>query len=693
MAKTRIKAYWLILLVLLLTAAAVLSVGEAQARYEADTMVFNTVLAPGADTVTSDCLVPITDAPLTVLLGQTEEATFVLEAARDTTGLLTWQVDQADYLDVRLSMGFSFLDQGETITLMEGAAVPVVMTMTPTVKALTTVHEEMDINITVIWSQGLKGTFRVTLPPVTEEDLTQPAAEPVQEAQTAAAETPVLNGRVAVTGRDPREGEFTFRLYSTDATYTLAEDAEPVASAANDSQGSFGFPAVTFETAGTYYYIVDQAPAAEADGITRDDTRYRVCVTVADTDGVLTVRTEISDEQGIVSEVLFTNTDSAAYAAAYTISGTKQITGMALEEDTFRFLLFRTDASFERLLEILQRVGNNADGSFAFAELVYDTAGTYYYIVNEDRSQPLENVTYDEGSYAVTVTVADDGTGKLNATAEIARLGGDAAEDIVFRNTYTPGEGEELAVTLDPVQSFDPAAVLPVWVDPARGVQQIRLGLGADDGDELLAFPAYTCYSLDQGGSYYMLYHGGIITLEAGDGEALPVLLDLSGTGLAAGTDVALAAEAYTGQWLIGTAAAATKADMAWSWQLSSDFLTAETPLVVTLPEQRTDCTFEYAVHVLTAATVKDEETGETAYLPAEYVDPAAGTLNTVYAADENGHTLTISAGESLPPAGTYRLTMKWKYKEFCFEQTQITFFINYSVTQTQTQQEVPNDE
>jgi hypothetical protein len=60
---------------------------------------------------------------------------------------------------------------------------------------------------------------------------------------------------------------------------------------------------------------------------------------------------------------------------------------------------------------------------------------------------------------------------------------------------------------------------------------------------------------------------------------------------------------------------------------------------------------------------------------------------------DPSTGTLIVYMGARTPQAGTYRLTLECIYERICFEQTQMTFFINYSTRSDAQNEEVPNND
>ena len=76
---------------------------------------------------------------------------------------------------------------------------------------------------------------------------------------------------------------------------------------------------------------------------------------------------------------------------------------------------------------------NSETGAIQFADLNFDTPGSYTYTISEEKGN-AENVTYDSTVYTVTIHVADSGKGYLTASID---NGGKA---IAFTNTYKEPE-------------------------------------------------------------------------------------------------------------------------------------------------------------------------------------------------------------------------------------------------------------
>lgn len=80
---------------------------------------------------------------------------------------------------------------------------------------------------------------------------------------------------------------------------------------------------------------------------------------------------------------------------------------------------------------------------FVFDKIKFTQPGTYQFSITEDKKfNPIENVVYSEDQFIVTVTVTDNGKGKLVATSNTTINGTtDKVDAVRFINTpYNPGE-------------------------------------------------------------------------------------------------------------------------------------------------------------------------------------------------------------------------------------------------------------
>lgn len=208
------------------------------------------------------------------------------------------------------------------------------------------------------------------------------------------------------------DGEFQFQLKD--------EQGNVVATASNDAAGTVTFPRMAFGKAGTYVYKVSEVVGSAA-GITYDADVRKVTIKVTD-DG----QGSLVAETSVDGKTTFANTYKAAsvsYDVTQDVKVSKTLTGRDLRAGEFEFELVENG-------NVVATASNDAKGNVSFGALTYDEAGTHTYVVREAKGS-LDGVTYDASEYVVTVSVTDDGSGRLSAKAT------SADGQIVFKNAYS----------------------------------------------------------------------------------------------------------------------------------------------------------------------------------------------------------------------------------------------------------------
>ncbi len=222
-----------------------------------------------------------------------------------------------------------------------------------------------------------------------------------------------LEAKKELSGRLLKSDEFSF---------TLKGDGGVDQTKKNDKDGKVLFDAITYDQAGTYEYTIsEKIPAAKETGVTYDDTKYKVTVTVEEKAGKL--------EATAVYETGEVPTFKNAYKAlpgSIQLEAKKELDGRSLKADEFSFNLKGDNVD--------QMKKNNADGKILFDQIDYDQAGTYEYTISEMIPADKETgLTYDEVVYKVTVTVVEE-AGKLKAKVDYESL--EAGEIPTFKNMY-----------------------------------------------------------------------------------------------------------------------------------------------------------------------------------------------------------------------------------------------------------------
>ncbi|MBZ2131860.1 LPXTG cell wall anchor domain-containing protein [Streptococcus gordonii] len=202
--------------------------------------------------------------------------------------------------------------------------------------------------------------------------------------------------------------------------FELKEGDTVVGTAKNKADGSVVFPAIEYTAAGPHTYTITEKAGNEP-GVTYDTASHTVTVDVADNGRGQLEATVPADKP------VFTNT-YAAKPGKKVIEAKKVLNGKELEADKYEFELKEND-------KVVGTAKNTADGSISFPEIEYTEAGTYTYTMSEKAGNE-PGVTYDKTSHTVTVDVADNGQGQLEATV--------TSEKPVFTNTYAAKPGKAI---------------------------------------------------------------------------------------------------------------------------------------------------------------------------------------------------------------------------------------------------------
>ncbi len=268
------------------------------------------------------------------------------------------------------------------------------------------------------------------------KDATEPAFTNTYKAQATGSGAIALTKSVDVHGGSyqMKAGDFAFEL--------VGPDGKVLQTQKNDADGKVAFDELTFDQAGTFIYTVrevqptDDAPGVP--GVTYTGKTYTLTYVVKDNnDGKLVVESstvEPSDEgteNGVTPNTMTFANSYQPGATSYQISGIKVLENTdsatmrtpADGEFTFALIDAATGQEIDRT--------TNAGIAFTFKAISYTATGSHTYQVKEVAGQD-GTITYSDAVLDVTVSVTDDGSGRLTATAN------KTAEDLTFTNTYTP---------------------------------------------------------------------------------------------------------------------------------------------------------------------------------------------------------------------------------------------------------------
>lgn len=230
-----------------------------------------------------------------------------------------------------------------------------------------------------------------------------------------------------------KAGDFAFEL--------VGPDGKVLQTQKNDADGKVAFDELTFDHAGTFIYTVrevqptDGAPGVP--GVTYTGKTYTLTYVVKDNnDGKLvvessTVKPSEGTENGVTPNTMTFANSYQPGQTSYQISGTKVLKNAdpattrtpADGEFTFALIDMATGQEIDRT--------KNVGKAFTFKAISYTATGSHAYQVKEVAGQD-GTITYSDAVLDVTVSVTDDGSGQLTATAN------KTAADLTFTNIYTP---------------------------------------------------------------------------------------------------------------------------------------------------------------------------------------------------------------------------------------------------------------
>ena len=245
-----------------------------------------------------------------------------------------------------------------------------------------------------------------------------------------------IPGNKELQGKVLGGGQYSFELYAADSAWAQGKLLETVT---NEADGQILFSAIEYDEVGTWYYLVKEVHGGETiDGVTYDDTVYRVMVEITDDlMGQLYSTIHVYDSDDIPQTgVNFVNVYQITGGSDLRLEGTKVLENMTLVDSQFTFELYVTDDTFV-ISSTPLATATNVGGGFHF-DLSYTASmiGKHYYVVVErNAGQTIHGITYSPVHYHVTVTVEDNGTGGTKATAQIFD-GEKSVSSLDFVNRY-----------------------------------------------------------------------------------------------------------------------------------------------------------------------------------------------------------------------------------------------------------------
>ncbi len=194
--------------------------------------------------------------------------------------------------------------------------------------------------------------------------------------------------------------------------FELKEGDKVIGTATNAADGTVTFKEIEYAAVENHTYTITEKAGSEG-GVTYDTATHEVTVNVTD-NGQGQLEAAVTG-----NNPTFTNTYKAA-SATVNITAKKVLNGKTLEAGKYEFELKEGD-------KVIGTATNAVDGTVAFAGIEYKEAGEHTYTISEKAGSEA-GVTYDTATHKVTVTVVDNGAGKLVATV--------TDNNPTFTNTY-----------------------------------------------------------------------------------------------------------------------------------------------------------------------------------------------------------------------------------------------------------------
>ena len=295
--------------------------------------------------------------------------------------------------------------------------------------------------------------------------------------------TDQITATKVLTGRDLKEGEFSFEL---------VEGNDVVATGKNDARGKIKMSPIEYTAAGKHTYTLREVPGDANNGITYDGKTYTIETTITDKgDGTLEAKHVLKgDDEAKFNNSYKPNPDE--FSVTDQIAATKVLTGRDMAEGEFSFELVEGEGKDAKVVATGK---NAADGKITMSPIEYTKAGTHTYTLREvNGGTTSKGVTYSDAEFTIVTTITDNGDGTLKA--EHVLKGTEPAE---FKNTYsvTPIEteldfglskaidgrdwtdGDEFSFTITAPEGAplpDPATVTVSKEDAKGGIAAIKFG-------------------------------------------------------------------------------------------------------------------------------------------------------------------------------------------------------------------------
>ena len=240
--------------------------------------------------------------------------------------------------------------------------------------------------------------------------------------------TDQITATKVLTGRDLKEGEFSFEL---------VEGNDVVATGKNDARGKIKMSPIEYTAAGEHTYTLREVKGDAGNGITYDGKTYTIETTITDKgDGTLEAKHVLKGD----GEAKFSNSykpNPGEFSVTDQITATKSLTGRDLKDGEFSFELVEGEGEDAK---VVATGTNNAEGNITMNAVKYTEAGKHTYTLREvNGGTTSKGITYGDAKYTIETTITDKGDGTLKAEHVLKD-----ATAATFKNTYsvTPLDAE-----------------------------------------------------------------------------------------------------------------------------------------------------------------------------------------------------------------------------------------------------------
>lgn len=234
--------------------------------------------------------------------------------------------------------------------------------------------------------------------------------------------TDQITANKVLTGRELKEGEFSFELVEGDKV---------IATGTNNAEGKITMGAVKYTKPGKHTYTLREVNGGTTSkGITYSDAKYTIETTITDNgDGTLKAEHVLKDAE----PAEFKNTYSVTpLDAELDFDLSKAIDGREWTDgDEFSFTITAPDGAplpDPATVTVSKHDAKDGIAAIKFGKIRYTAAGTYKYEIREKAGNTV-GMTYDSHVATAEVTVTEDGEGNL--TANVTKK-----ENGRFTNTY-----------------------------------------------------------------------------------------------------------------------------------------------------------------------------------------------------------------------------------------------------------------